>query len=153
MAESWQPTLDDITRAFRDLADRVADSRGGTLEPYVYQTLRDLTFHLELHVPGLESPPDPDAARAMAKASQAALDRGDERESLGRALRGLSFAPHDPTLFYLVASTCFELGAIELALRLLYHTLWIHPGYRAARADIEAMSAFLDDADEGGRAA
>jgi len=153
VAESWQPTLDDITRALSDLADRVSEARSGPLEPYVYQNLRDIAFHLELFIPGLESPPDADAAHALARASAAALERGDEREALARALRGLSFAPHDPVLFYTAASACFEFGAVELALRLLYHTLWIHPGHRAARADLASLSAFLDDADDSGRAA
>ena len=144
----WQPTLDDISRALTDLADRITASTTDTLEPYVYQMLRDVAFHLELHIPGLETPADADAAQALARAAQAALDRGAERDALARAVRGLSFSPHDPTLFYLAASACFEFGAVELALRLLYHTLWIHPGHRAARADLESLSAFLDDSDE-----
>jgi len=151
--ESWQPTLDDITRALTELSDRVAESKTGPLDRYVYQNLRDIVFHLEFHIPGLETPPDADAAGALARAARAALERGDEREALTRALRGLSFAPHDPVLFYTAASACFELGAVELALRLLYHTLWIHPGHKAARADLASLSAFLDDTDEAGRAA
>ena len=153
MAESWQPTLNDLTQALTELSDRVMESRGKALDPYVCQTLRDVAFHLEYYIPGLDPMPDADAARALAKAAQAALDRGDEREAIARALRGLSFAPHDPALFYLAASACFEFGAVELAMRLLYHTLWIHPGHHAARADLESLSAFLDDADEPGRAA
>ena len=144
----WQPTIDDITRALTDLADRIAASTTDTLEPYVYQMLRDVAFHLEQHIPGLETPPDADAAYALSRAAQAALDRGAERDALSRAVRGLSFSPHDPTLFYIGASACFEFGAVELALRLLYHTLWIHPGHRAARADLESLSAFLDDNEE-----
>jgi hypothetical protein len=89
----------------------------------------------------------------MARAAQMALDRGDEREALVRSLRGLSYAPHDPTLFYIAASACFEMGGVEVALRLLYHTIWIHPGHQAARDDLESLSAFLDDADEAGHAA
>jgi hypothetical protein len=145
--------LDDITRALADLADRVTEARSGPLEPYVHQNLRDIVFHLELHIPGLEPAPDADAANALGRAAQAALERGDEREALARGLRGLSFSPHDPNLFYCVASACFEFGAIELALRVLYHTLWIHPGHRAARADLMSLSAFLDDAEDQGRAA
>lgn len=153
MSESWQPTLDDIVAALVDLADRVSTSTSSRIEPYVHQALRDITSHLELHIPGLEEPRDRETAEALTRAAQMALDRGDEREALARALRGLSFAPHDPTLFYLAAGACFEYGAVELAVRLLYHTVWIHPGHRAARAEIESLSAFLDDADEAGRAA
>ena len=153
MAESWQPTLEDIARGFVDLADRVAGSTGNPLDPYVYDNLRDLTYHLELHIPGLETPPDSEAARALCRAAQAALDRGSERDALARALRGLSFAPHDPSLFYVASSACFEYGSTELALRLLYHTLWIHPGHQAARMDLEALSAFLDGSEEGENAA
>ena len=73
--------------------------------------------------------------------------------TLRRALRGLACAPHDPQLFYLSASACFELGAVEDALRLLYHTLWIHPGHRLARTDLEALTAFLDGSEDGEKAA
>jgi hypothetical protein len=30
-------------------------------------------------------------------------------------------------------------------MRLLYHTLWIHPGHPAARDDLEALTSFLGD--------
>ena len=108
MSEAWQPTLDDITKAFMDLAGRVSNSNGAALDPYVHQALRDVAFHLELYIPGLELPPDGEIAGALARASQAALDRGDCPDSLAHALRGLAHSPHDPGLFYLVASACFE---------------------------------------------
>jgi hypothetical protein len=148
VSDSWQPTVDDITAALADLADRVTRSTGRNLDPYVHQAIRDIAFHLELHIPGLEAPPDRETAEALTRAAQMALDRGDEREALARSLRGLACAPHDPALFYLAAGACFEFGAVELAIRLLYHTLWIHPGHRAARAELEALSAFLDDEPE-----
>jgi hypothetical protein len=88
----------------------------------------------------------------MSRAAQVALERGNEREGVIRSLRGLSFAPHDPTLHYALSSACFELGRVELAFRLLCHALWIHPGYHAARQDLEAISAFLEG-DENERAA
>ena len=153
MSESWQPTIDDITTALTDLADRVGRSSERTIDPYVHQAIRDIAFHLELHIPGLEAAPDPETAEALTRAAQMALDRGDEREALSRALRGLSCSPHDPGLFYLAAGACFEFGAVELAIRLLYHTLWIHPGHRAARDDLQALTAFFEGNDEGERAA
>jgi hypothetical protein len=153
VAESWQPTLDDLTQALTELSDRVMESNSPTLDPYVCQALRDVAFHLEHFIPGLDEVPDADAARALARASEAALERGDARDGMSRALRGLSFAPHDPVLFYHASCACFEFGAVELAMRLLYHTIWIHPGHRAARADLESLSAFLDDAEGNERAA
>ena len=148
MADTWQPSLEDLAQAFLSLADRVEETERVVMEPYVEQQLRDAVFHLELYIPGFDPPFDADAAQALAKAAEAALERGSERDALARALRGLSHAPHDPRLFYVAASACFESGAVELALRLLCHTLWIHPGHRAARADLEALSAFLDDTDD-----
>jgi len=56
----------------------------------------EIQFHLEQQIPGWDPPFDADAARAMAKAARESLERGNEREALSRALRGLSFAPHDP---------------------------------------------------------
>jgi hypothetical protein len=40
------------------------------------------------------------------------------------------------------------LGGVETALRLLYHTLWIHPGHLNARRDLDALKSFLEG-DEG----
>jgi hypothetical protein len=148
VSEPWHPSIEDITYGLTDLADRLSKSGATSVDPYVFRAVRDIASHLEYHIPGLDVPPDPESAEALARAAQMALDRGDEREALSRALRGLAFSPHDPTLFYLAASACFELGAIELAIRLLYHTLWIHPGHRAARAELESLTAFLDDAEE-----
>src|SRR5258705_11840577 len=121
MAESWQPTLTEIALVFSRLADRVAEQEQIVLDPYVEQALRDALFHLELQIPGWEPPFDADAARAMRKAAQESLDRGNEREAGSRALRGLSFSPHDPNLFYLLGSACFEIGSAWLALGLPAH--------------------------------
>lgn len=148
MNESWLPTLEDLSQVFAQLADRVEDTERIPLEPYVEQALRDAVFHLERHIPGLEPPFDIHAARALERAANMALERGDEREALARALRGLSCSPHDPALFYVAGSASFECGAVELALRLLCHVLWIHPGHAAARADLDALNAFLDDAED-----
>jgi len=149
--ESWHLTLEEISRSFVDLADRVSEERERWMDPYVDEAIRDLVYHLELHIPGLDPAPDPEAGRALAGAARAALERGDEQEALSRALRGLAFSPHDPSLFYLLSAACFEFGSVETAMRLLHHTLWIHPGHREARADLDALSAFLED--EEGRAA
>ncbi len=148
MSEPWHPTIGDICCAFRDLADEVRDLPGSPIDPGIEQTIRHLLEDLETFVPGLDPSPDPEAGAAMARAAQTALERGDERESIVRALRGLSFSPHDPRLHYVLSSSCFEVGCVELAFRLLCHALWIHPGYQAARADLESLTAFLDGGEE-----
>lgn len=138
------PPLDDLLGALEHLSDRVQNSSGPRLDPFVTATLRRITESLRRYVPGLDLPPDPDAARFLARAAFAALEDNDAREAMARALRGLSFAPHHPGLFYVVASSCFEFGAVEDAIRLLRHTLWIHPGHVAARHDLEALVAYRD---------
>ena len=148
MSEPWRPSIGDICCAFRDLADEVSESTASPLDPGTEQTIRHLLEDLELFIPGLDPMPDPDAGQAMARAAQVALERGSEREAVVRALRGLSFAPHDPTLHYMLSSASFETGRVELAFRLLCHALWINPGYTAARQDLEALTAFLDGGDE-----
>lgn len=148
MSEPWRPSIGDICSAFRDLADEVSESTASPIDPGVEQTIRHLLEDLELFIPGLDPMPDADAGAAMARASQVALERGSEREAVVRALRGLSFAPHDPTLHYMLSSASFEVGRIELAFRLLCHSLWINPGYSVARQDLEALTAFLDGGDE-----
>lgn len=153
MSESSLPTLGDITRALVALADRVADSGESPPEPFISQSLRSAVAALEQFIPGLEPAPDLDAARGLLRGAELALQRGDGREGLSRALRGLSFAPHHPELWYVAASASFELGSVEDALRLLYHTLWIHPGHRAARDDLQALTAFFEGNEEGDRAA
>jgi hypothetical protein len=154
VSESWQPSIGDICTAYRELADELQELREQPmLDPGVEQTIRHLLEDLENFIPGLDPVPDAEAGQAMARASRASLERGNEREAVVRALRGLSFAPHDPTLYYALSSACFEVGAVELAFRLLCHTLWIHPGYHAARADLESLTAFLDGGEENERAA
>ncbi len=153
MPDSSHPTILDITLALSRLSDRVADARSPGLEPYVSFTLRRAMAELELHIPGLEAPPDAEAAEHFTRSAEGALADGEDREALSTALRGLSCAPHHPQLCYLAASACFELGAVEDALRLLYHTLWIHPGHRQARIDLEALTAFLEGPEEEENAA
>jgi len=152
MSESSRPSLSEISSALEQLADRVSRSNSETFEPFISHTLRAVVNALEHYIPGLDSPPDGEAARGLLRGAEAALHRGQERESLARALRGLAFAPHDPQLWYMAGSACFELGQVEDALRLLCHTLWIHPGHRSARADLEALTAFFEG-EEGERAA
>lgn len=153
MPDPSHPTILDITLALSRIADRVADSDIPGVEPYVSFTLRRALAELELHIPGLDAPPDAAAADHFRRSAEGALAEGEDRETLSIALRGLSCAPHDPQLCYLAASACFELGAVEDALRLLYHTLWIHPGHRQARTDLEALTTFLEGPEEEENAA
>lgn len=143
MANSSHPSLQDITDAFARLGERVAASPSSRLDPFVSISLRRACEELRRFIPGLDSPPDPEAARFLARAAYAAMEDNDAREALSRALRGLSFAPHHPGLFFVAATACFEFGAVEDAIRLLRHTLWIHPGHTAARRDLEALSAYM----------
>lgn len=143
MSESAQPNLQDILDALERLADRVAVSPTSRLDPFISSSIRRACEELRRFIPGLDTPPDPDAARFLARSAYAALEDGDAREALARALRGLSFAPHHPNLFFAAASACFEYGAVEDAIRLLRHTLWIHPGHTAARRDLGALTAYL----------
>jgi len=146
VSESSRPSLDEIAVVFAHLADRVAAERARTLDPIVRLSMGRALNELKRHIPGLYTPPDVGAAAALASASAEALRRGKLRAGLARALRGLSFSPHHPELHYLAASACLQLGAAEEAVRLLQHALWIHPGYGPARRDLEALSAFSEDA-------
>ena len=143
LSESALPSLQDILDALERLSERTAVSPSSRLDPFISASLRRACEELRRFIPGLETPPDADAARFLARAAYAALEDGDSREALSRALRGLSFAPHHPGLFFAAASACFEYGAVEDAIRLLRHTLWIHPGHTAARRDLEALSAYM----------
>ncbi len=148
MSASSNPSLCEITRALAVLADRVVASNAVPPEPFVSQTLRVAVNALQGYVPGLDPPPDAEAAQGLLRGAETALHRGDEREAFSRAVRGLSFAPHDPRLWYLAATACFELGGVEDSLRLLYHTLWIHPGYAQARQDLEDITSWLEEEDD-----
>jgi len=145
--DSPHPTLSDVTRALAHLADRVLVRKSLGLEPYVVHTLKLVLNELELLIPGLDPVPNAEAARAFADAAEIALRNGDEREALSYALRGLSCSPHDPMLWYFAGSACIEVGSLEIAMRLLWHALWIHPGYEAARRDLEALTSFFDPTD------
>ncbi len=144
MGKPASPTLQEILQSLAYAADRVLVDRTARLDPFCEATMRRALAELELRIPGLEPPPHPDAAHAFLQAAEEAADRGDEREALAYALRGLSCSPHDPHLWYHCATACIELGSIETALRLLSHTLWVPPGHVAARRDLEALTAFLE---------
>jgi predicted Zn-dependent protease len=145
-----RPSLDEIAVVFAHLADRVAAERARTLDPVVRLSIARAVTELRRHIPGLFTPPDADAAAALASASTDALRRGRLRAALARALRGLSFSPHHPELHYLAANACLQLGAAEEAVRLLQHALWIHPGYLPARQDLESLAAFHEEAAAAG---
>ena len=144
MTDSPRPTLNDVTRALAHLADRVLTRKTMGLEPYVAHTLKLVMGELELLIPGLDPAPNAEAARAFAEAAEIALRDGEEREALSYALRGLSCSPHDPVLWYRAGSACVEVGSLEMALRLLWHALWIHPGYADAHRDLDALTSFFD---------
>lgn len=145
MSPSAHPSLQDILDAFARLGERVAASPSSRLDPFVSISLRRACEELRRFIPGLDSPPDPEAARFLARAAYSAMEDNDAREALARALRGLSFAPHHPGLFFVAATACFEFGAVEDAIRLLRHTLWIHPGHTGARRDLDALSAYMQE--------
>lgn len=144
MTDSPRPTLNDVTRALAHLADRVLTHKSVGLEPYVAHTLKLVMGELELLIPGLDPAPNAEAARAFAEAAEIALREGEEREALSYALRGLSCSPHDPVLWYQAGSACVEVGSLEMALRLLWHALWINPGYADAHRDLAALTSFFD---------
>ena len=144
MTDSPRPTLSDVTRALAHLADRVLTRKTPGLEPYVAHTLKLVMGELERLIPGLDPAPNAEAARAFAEAAGIALRDGDEREALSYALRGLSCSPHDPVLWYWAGSASVEVGSLEMAMRMLWHALWIHPGYPQARRDLDALTSFFD---------
>jgi hypothetical protein len=144
LTDSPRPTLNDVTRALAHLADRVLTRKSLGLEPYVSHTLKLVMGELELLIPGLDPAPNAEAARAFAEAAEIALRDSEEREALSYSLRGLSCSPHDPVLWYRAGSACVELGSLEMAMRLLWHALWIHPGYEAARRDLDSLTSFFD---------
>src|SRR5262245_14890142 len=149
VSDSTQPTLDEILAALERLGDRVSTASASRLDGFVSLSLRRACEELRRFIPGLDLPPDAEGARFMARRSPRALEDGSAREPLRRALRGMPLAPHTPGLFYLAASACFEFGAVEDAVRLLRHTLWIHPGHPPARRDLSALNLYLRDRWEG----
>jgi tetratricopeptide (TPR) repeat protein len=140
-----RPSLDEISTVFAHLADRVAAERGRSLDPIIRLSITRSVVELKRHIPGLYEPPDASAAAAMATAAADALRKGRLRAALSRALRGLSFSPHHPELHYLAANACLQLAAVEEAIRLLQHALWIHPGYAPAMQDLQAIAALNGD--------
>lgn len=144
MSRSSRPTLGDIMQSLQNLADRVALSTSPHFEPHVTATVRRTLLQLEQYIPGLDAPRNPDAARAYLRAAESAMLKGEARDGLAYALRGLAASPHDPNLCYLAATASFELGGVETSLRLLYHTLWIFPAHEQARADLQALTAYLE---------
>src|SRR5262249_10938071 len=115
VSDSTRPTLHEILAALERLGERVSAASASRLDGFVSLSLRRACEELRRFIPGLDLPPDVEGARFMARAAHAALEDGNAREALSRALRGMALAPHHPGLFYLAASACFEFGAVEWA--------------------------------------
>lgn len=144
-----RPTIPDICDAFARLSERVATDPSSCLDPFVSNSMRRAMEELRRFIPGLDMPPDRTAARFLSRAAYASIEDNDAREALSRALRGLSFQPHHPGLFFIAATACFEFGAVADGIRLLRHTLWIYPGHTDARRDLEAIVSYMEEKQPG----
>jgi hypothetical protein len=150
VTNSSHPSLAEISAVFAHLSDRVSAEPDRDLDPIVTLSLQRALIELRRFIPGLDTPPDPHAARFFASGARAALESGLYRDALARALRGLSFAPHDPNLFHLAGCACLELGSVRDSMDLMLHALWIHPGHPDALRDLQCLSALggVDPDDE-----
>jgi len=148
VTNSSHPSLAEISAVFAHLSDRVSAEPERELDPIVTLSLQRALVELRRFIPGLDTPPDPHAARFFASGARAALESGFYRDALARALRGLSFAPHDPNLYHLAGSACLELGSVRDSIDLMMHALWIHPGHPDALRDLQCLSALRIDEPE-----
>ncbi|MBX7138934.1 MAG: hypothetical protein K1X83_13240 [Oligoflexia bacterium] len=86
--------------------------------------------------PGWKVPPKP---IDLIESAFSALEQEDSVGALVHALTGLSCAPHNPILWYVTASAFFNLGSVDASAVLFDHALWIHPGYIAARKELDVI--------------
>jgi hypothetical protein len=84
MSEARHPSIGELRRALGRLADRVLESDDPQLETYITQRLRSTLNELQRFIPGLDEPPDREAARGLARGAETALRRNQPRESLSR---------------------------------------------------------------------
>lgn len=145
MPEHDPDSLPELADWCDQLAARIRYDWQDKLSGYIRKSIRDLIYRLEKTTPGLERPFDMTMVTYRLSHGHYALKLGRPVQATVHALHGLKGQPHNPDLFYLFGSALFELGEVELAMRALCHVLWINPGNKAARADLEALSAFLDD--------
>ena len=132
VSETARPSLRTSSTPSRRLAGTVAASPSSRLDPFVSVSLRRACEELRRYIPGLDSPPDPEAARFLARAAYAAMEDNDAREALARALRGLSFSPHHRAC----SSSPPRRASSSARWRMrsgFCVTLWIHPATAAAR--------------------
>lgn len=150
MSRSSQLTLPELNRALGRLAGYVGKHHEWSSDngQYVREGLRSIISHLQYFIPGLDQPLDRDLAHSFLESAQQTLRQGQNRTALFCTLHGLGFAPLDARLWYIGATAAYELGEAELAVLMLQQTLWINPGYRDARADLEALMAFLEGGGE-----
>ena len=149
MNERALPSLEELALLYAHLADRVADDPDAAIDPTVAASVDQAVGALRRYIPGLEPAPDAQAARILAASASAALAQGRPGDALARALRGLSFAPQHPELHRLTGSACLELGAARAGVASLVHALWIHPGYEAAREELDSLDFFSGPGAEG----
>jgi hypothetical protein len=144
------PSLEELALLYAHLADRVASDPDATIDPTVAASVDQAVGALRRYIPGLDPAPDAQAARILAASATAALAQGRPGDALARALRGLSFAPLHPELHRLTGSACLEMGAARAGVASLMQALWIHPGYEAARDELNALDFFSAGEEERG---
>lgn len=146
-----QPDMTFLLNLFARLSLRIGASKSERLDRFVAAGMRYGMTQLRQFIPGLDAPPDPQAARFASRAAYTSLENRDAREALSQALHGLVYSPHHPGLWYVIASACFEFGAVEDAILCLRHTLWIHPGHPSATRDLEALTQYMQGESAAGQ--
>ena len=66
-------------------------------------------------------------------------------QTLTASFHGLTFQPHHPQLWYLVACALFDLCAPRASLRTLGHVLWLYPRHQPAWTDAIRLAEFLNE--------
>ena len=75
MSETKHPSIGELSRALGRLADRVLESEDPQLENYVTQRLRSTLHELQRFIPGLDEPPDREAAKGLSRGAETAQQR------------------------------------------------------------------------------
>ncbi|MBI5466634.1 MAG: hypothetical protein HY975_00250 [Candidatus Kerfeldbacteria bacterium] len=134
-----------VQRRLQKLACYVDASDEQLLEAHPTLEFGELLTSLKHDIPGLHHAPPLYLLKHWSEQIDGLIVRAQPRLALATACRRMARAPRHPPFFHLAATASLDLGSVKLAILLLQHAKWLHPGYAEAIRDLE-MLLLLDNA-------
>ncbi len=109
------------------LATRLRADQSRPLPAYITPEVRAIVQNLKREIPGLYPASNQTMADDRLQRSLDFSQRGKHRHALLTAMDGVTYAIYDTRLWQQLATSCFCLGRLDLAIDLIQFVGWIDP--------------------------